>query len=202
MKIPPMSIFPRDAAIHLLKKTADLLGGDCFLCANRCPRRLVCVACERSLPSLGPACGRCAAPLPTAGTCGACLVRPPAFDAAAARYRYAFPVDRLLQRFKFAGDLAAGRWLARRLAGELGAHAAPDLVVAAPLAPARLRARGFNQALEVAKVVAAALHAPLDPGALAKVRDTRPQPGLGARERRANLRSAFRCRLVLAGEHV
>ena len=56
------------------------------------------------------ACIRCAQPLPTADpVCGACLRRPPPLDQVIAAFDYGFPVDRLLPRFKFHADLAAGR---------------------------------------------------------------------------------------------
>jgi len=135
-----------------------------------------------------------------AETCGACLRRPPEFDAALAAFEYRFPVDRLVQRFKFAGDLAVGRWLAQRLAAI--ACPRPDLVVVPPLAPARLRTRGFNQALEIARVVGAATGAPVDARAIAKTRETSPQPGLGGRARRQNLRGAFGVVRPMAGLHV
>jgi ComF family protein len=132
--------------------------------------------------------------------CGACLRRPPPFDAAVAAFEYRFPVDRLVRRFKFAGDLAAGRWLAGRLAAVVAAQ--PDLIVVPPLTPARLRERGFNQALEIARVVGAATGARVGARVLEKVRDTAPQPGLGGRARRRNLRGAFRAARPVAGSHV
>jgi ComF family protein len=153
-------------------------GQDCALCGSVGERNLVCAACERSLP--------------TAASHPGCI----------APYAYRFPVDRLVQRFKYAGDLAAGRWLALQLAHLAMQAPRPDLVVAAPLSPSRLRERGFNQALELAKVVARSLRVPCDIGGLAKTHETAPQPGLGRRARRANLRGAFRCDIDVAGAHV
>lgn len=123
--------------------------------------------------------------------CGRCLRDPPAFDSARAAFEYRFPVDRLVQRFKFAGDLAIGRWLGERLAGAVRPAERPDLLVAPPLTPARLRERGFNQAIELARAVARDRGVPLALDALRRVRETAHQPGLGRRARRENLRSAF-----------
>jgi ComF family protein len=174
---------------------------DCHLCLAAAGGHLICRACEEALPSIARACTACAIPLPHEGLCGECLSRPFAFDDAAACFEYRFPLDRLVRRFKFAGDLAVGRWLALQLAGRVaGAH--PDLLVAPPLTRARLRARGFNQALELAKVVARRVGTRCDIAGLAKARETAPQLGLGRRERRANLRDAFRCDLRLEGKHV
>jgi len=140
--------------------------------------------------------------MPTVQTCGGCLRHPPAFEHARAALEYRFPVDRVIQRFKFAGDLAAGRWLAEQLALAVRDADRPGLLVVPALAPARLRMRGFNQALEIARVVGAARGIPVDPAAIVKVRDTAPQPGLGSRARRANLRGAFRATRTLDGVHV
>jgi ComF family protein len=194
-----LSTFSPGAAVQLLKNSAAWKGA-CALCLADAGSDRVCRDCSGSLPRLGPACPRCALPMPQMQVCGRCLLRPPAFDATVAAFEYRFPVDRLVQRFKFAGDLAAGRWLAQRLAAAVRTR--PDLLVVAPLTAARLRTRGFNQALEIARVVGAATGARVGARALEKVRDTAPQPGLGGRERRQNLRGAFRVTGSMAGRHV
>jgi ComF family protein len=154
------------------------------------------------MPRLASCCARCAVPLPAAGTCGQCLRHAPHFDDALAAFEYRFPLDRLVQRFKYAGDLAIGKWLASRLAERVRGAARPDLIVAVPLTSARLRGRGFNQAVIVAKTVAREIDANHAVNALARLRDTEPQPGLTRAERRANLRDAFACALRFDGEHV
>jgi ComF family protein len=134
--------------------------------------------------------------------CGRCRVDPPCFDEAIAALAYRFPLDRLVQRFKYAGDLAAGRWLAERLVEVVGDGERPDVIVAPPSTRQRLRERGFNPALEIAKRVARALDVPCAIEGLARTRDTTPQPGLGRAEREANLEGALRCDASLAGLQV
>jgi ComF family protein len=177
-------------------------GEDCLLCVGSSARPLVCEDCDRALPVLETACARCAVPLGSAGTCGECQQHEPAFDEAIAAFEYRFPVDRLIHRFKYSGDLAVGRWLALRLAERVASHDPPDLLVAPPLTDSRLRVRGFNQAVVIARHVGTRLHVRHSHAAFAKVRDTSPQPGLGRRQRLANLDEAFRCELRLSGEHV
>src|SRR4029078_5429969 len=75
--------------------------------------RALCDPCARELPRNERCCARCGLALAhPAPLCGRCLKRPPAFDAACAPYLYAFPLDRLVSRFKFGSDLAAGALLA------------------------------------------------------------------------------------------
>jgi ComF family protein len=158
---------------------------DCALCVAATPK-LICAACEADL-------GADAAQ-------GA--PRATAFDEAIARFEYRFPVDRLVQRFKYGGDLAIGRWLAERLAERVCDAARPDLLAVPPLAAARLRERGFNQALEIARTVGKRLRVPVDARAVERRRDTPPQASLDRRARAANLRGAFACGTDLRGRHV
>lgn len=171
-----------------------------MLCLSRAAGAL-CDECDAALPRIETACIRCAVPLAHIGVCGSCAVRAPLFDDARACFEYRFPLDRVVQRFKFAGDLAAGRWLAGQLVRRLPGASA-DLVVVPPLSRGRLRERGFNQALELAKPVARALGVRCAATALVRVRETLPQPGLDRAERARNLRDAFRCDAHVDGLHV
>lgn len=169
-----LSSFSGAAPLQLLKNWA--MEQDCVLCTAP-TLMLVCPACAASLE---PAHG----------------------DSSVAVFAYTFPLDRLVQRFKFASDLAVGRWLAERLAERVAGLPRPDLLFAPPLAPRRLRARGFNQSLEIARIVGRRIGVPHAVRGLEKVRETLPQQGLGRRARRRNLRDAFRCSLDLRGRHV
>jgi ComF family protein len=200
-----MSTSYRISTLRTLKFSAVaalLPGQDCLLCAGRSANRLVCEACACSLPRLDAACRCCAIALAHAGICGPCQRRAPSFDEAFAAFEYRFPLDRLVQRFKYSGDLAVGQWLAMRLAERVAGCERPGLLVAPPLAAVRLRGRGFNQAVVIAKALGKRLGIRHSPDALSKVRDTSPQPGLGRRARIANLRGAFRCHARFADEHV
>jgi ComF family protein len=66
-----------------------------------------------------------------------------------------------------------------------------DAVTALPLHPAREAARGYNQALLLAKPVAAAWSLPVMEDAVKRVRDTRSQLGLDGQARRENVHEAF-----------
>ena len=177
---------------------------DCALCSAPSGDAFVCAPCEAALPWLRHACFRCALPLaPPQLLCGRCLgKRHPAVDDSIAVFEYRFPLDRLVQRFKFAADLAMGRALAARLAARVAAAERPRRIVVPPLSSRRLRERGFNQALELAKVVARAVQADCEPRAILRVRETQAQHELDRRQRLANLRGAFSCARCFDGEHV
>jgi ComF family protein len=180
-----------------------LFGGSCFLCRGAAAR-LLCAACDASLPRIeGPRCPRCALAAPGGTPCGACLSRPPSFDASVAALSYRFPADALVTALKFNGELSLAPLLGELLAERLALAAeAVDLVVPVPLSAQRLAARGFNQALEIARPVAAMAHARIELDAIRRARDTPAQLGLPVDERRRNLRGAFECPRLLGGLRV
>lgn len=157
----------------------------------------LCVSCESELPWLGARCQVCALPLPHAGlTCGGCLKRPPRFDRVEAPWRYAFPVDSLITRFKHQAKWPLGRLLGELLSQHLlhsfaEGLARPDLLLPVPLAERRQRLRGFNQAALLAQWLGEQLHLPLQQHWLQRVIDTPAQQQLDAATRKRNLRRAF-----------
>ncbi|HQV48604.1 MAG TPA: ComF family protein [Dokdonella sp.] len=167
----------------------------CLLCAAPALGTLdLCAACLADLPRNHACCRRCALPLVHAAElCGECLRREPPFASAWAPFCYAHPLDLLEARFKFQRDLAAGRLLASLMvdAASRFLPPLPAALLCVPLHESRLRERGYNQALELAKPLARALHLPLHPHALRRIRSTQAQSGLDARARRRNLRGAF-----------
>jgi ComF family protein len=166
----------------------------CALCNARAGDALVCAACEAWLPRVDRACPRCALPSPGGGVCGACLARAPPYAATIAAHAYAFPVDRLLHALKYGGRLALADWAAGALARAVahGAGTRVDAIVALPLAAVRQRERGFNQAHEIARRVAALRAIALLP-ALERIRAGPPQAMLAASARAANVKGAFAC---------
>ena len=166
----------------------------CLLCGAPGAGRDLCEGCARDFPPNDVCCPRCALPLKTpAPHCGECVEREPPFASAWVPFLYAHPLDLLEARFKFRGDLAAGRVLAELMIERalLETPAQPDVIVTVPLHVSRLRERGYNQAVELAKPLARALGVPLERGLLQRVRATPAQTGLDAASRRRNLRGAF-----------
>lgn len=179
----------------------------CLVCAEPAPGRLdLCPGCEAVLPWMPPACFSCAMPLPpsaaaAAGThpeaplpgrlCGACQHDPPPLAETRAAFLYGFPVDRLLPRLKFHRDLPAGRLLAQAMAAAFTGQPRPDVLVPVPLHRARLRERGYNQALELARPLGRRLGIPVRRTLLVRTRATAAQSRLDAGARAANLRDAF-----------
>jgi ComF family protein len=181
------------------EKLASLLfGGSCFICRGAA-RALLCAQCEAELPRLErPLCPRCALESPGGAVCGRCLSQSPAYDATHAALAYDFPADALVHALKFRGELALAPLLARPLADKLRDDRV-DHVVPVPLSAQRLRQRGYNQAVEIAR------HLRKGAPELAlceRTRDAPPQIELPHDERQRNVRGAFRCTRALIGARV
>lgn len=171
----------------------------CVFCGARGqpPVLDLCAPCAADLPANRNPCTRCAVALAGADAidryCGRCLARAPPFDRALVPFRYAYPLDHLVRLFKYQNALGCGRVLGTLLAGHIAKHASPlpEALIPVPLHRERHRARGFNQAFEIARHLSALLEVGIDDRLCVRVRDTRDQTQLSARERRKNLRKAF-----------
>lgn len=179
----------------------------CVLCqATKLQGIDICDACMGDLPRAQHACRQCASPLPSGNLdlCGSCQMNPPDFDATVAPFYYAPPISHLLARLKFQGKLVYARVL-----GSLAAEAIiesdielPECVIPVPLHAKRLRERGFNQSQELARYIARRLDVPVVNGIVERTKNTRPQMKLDAKERRKNMRNAFRLKSANHWQHV
>jgi ComF family protein len=135
--------------------------------------------------------------------CGECVQQPPVFQRACCAFRYEEPVAGLLNRYKHDRKLYGGYWLAHSAAGAISDHyrmhhiSLPDCIMPVPLHWRRVQKRGFDQGLEIAKVMARVLQLPLQ-ATLQRTRNTESQQGLSREQRQHNLDGAFVLRKPLA----
>ena len=178
-----------------------VLPQQCLLCAAATSSSALCAACHAQLPWLPASrCPQCALPTNNGRLCGTCLSHPPRFDHVTAAFAYQWPLAALIHHYKYGGNLALARLFASALAAQI--HDAADLIIPMPLAPRRLRERGFNQALEIARIVSRLTGIAIAAGACRRVRDSAPQAALPWVERRSNIRGAFVCDADLSGLRV
>ena len=149
------------------------------------------------MPPPPPLCRCCGVPLGVSDEyCIECQRHPPGFTQARALGLYLSGADGLnplataVQRLKYAGRRSAARPLGTLLAAHypFGTDA---VLVPVPLYVSRLRARGYNQAVLLARHLGHRLGLPVAPHALRRIRATRAQPGLDATARRQNMVDAF-----------
>ena len=174
----------------------------CVTCIAPDARNGLCDGCRGDLPVNDRCCTRCGLPLLLARpgrerTCGECLKLQPGYHRAFIPWRYEFPVDRMISRYKYQGQ----RQYARPLLGDMAVQVRdllsrhpcrrPDLLIAAPMHRKRQRERGFNQAAEIAEAISQGTGIPWSDQLLQRTRSTRPQSGLGRSQRLNNLKGLF-----------
>ena len=187
---------------------AQVMLQDCQLCGVS-SAGTICDVCKADLPirleSGCKCCGQIGAMQSLEGeTCGDCQANFPHFDATKSAFSYSFPLDKLIQSFKFNANLSlAGvfvdQFVTLLKSGNNGVSAMPDIIIPMPLAKRRLAARGFNQSALLARDIGKKLAVKVETRGLVRVRDTPPQAGLDREARRANMKGAFDCGQDLDG---
>jgi ComF family protein len=162
---------------------------------------LFCSACSAGIVYIAPPiCSRCGLPFLYADGavplhCPHCLASPAPDVRIRSAGIFSGALRDALLRFKYYYDLATGEALSRllsRMVPLLHPGGSYDRILPVPLHPRRLREREFNQSVLLAKHISRRLRLPIDVSSVAKIRDTRPQSTLGEKERRRNIRGAFR----------
>jgi ComF family protein len=199
-----------------------LFPGYCLLCGVPSDRALdLCQLCEKDLPINQPCCQRCALPLTSNQLCGTCIARDPPFNQCTAPLRYDFPVDKLINRFKYSGKLNQGAILAQLLLDRLSEQyqatspvklhgltlplkqpQRPDVIVPVPLHWRRQFVRGFNQSEWLSHFLGRRLNISVDNKLIRRQKHTPPQQGMTRKQRQKNLKGAFRVTRHIGGQHV
>jgi ComF family protein len=121
------------------------------------------------------------------------IANPPPFRRARAAVSYEGVAQNIVAGLKYADRTELAPWMARwmaRAGAELIADA--EIIVPVPLHRRRFLIRRFNQSAELARTLGLMTGLSFAPEAIRRVKQTRQQVGLGARERENNVRGAFR----------
>ncbi|NOQ87328.1 MAG: ComF family protein [Gammaproteobacteria bacterium] len=190
------------------KLLSNLFPSRCILCLKTVKQSFeVCPDCYQALPHNNVCCVRCALPLAegihNAVLCERCIQKTPAFDYAHSLFRYEDEVIGLVHRLKFGEKISyarsIGELLLRRL---LETDEMPDCLLPVSLHKSRLRQRGFNQSIEISRVLAKKLAIPIEHSAVIRQRSTVAQTGLNAKQRQKNIKGAFSVVRQLNYKHV
>ncbi|MDY0212192.1 MAG: ComF family protein [Desulfuromonadaceae bacterium] len=175
----------------------------CLLCGIRLNTQqehpYLCVECTRAC-SKQPvaACQLCAEPFQAASAithqCGQCTISPPPFIWLKTIGLHTDQLQHAIQRLKYAGQFQLAEALAHLLLERLQAEITefnPHSIIPVPLHPYRLRSRGFNQSLLIARRLGAELNIPMDNRHLIRTRQTSSQTKLNLTQRHQNIHGAF-----------
>lgn len=193
-----------------------LYASRCRLCGDQgAPGRDLCPDCKDDLSFNRHGCRVCAIPLPPAAPentlCGSCGHRQPNFEQCLAALVYDQEAGQLVSGLKFRNQLGNARLLGNLLCNYLETRIdeKPDFILPVPLHRSRLKTRGYNQALEIARPVGRRFGIPLRPKVCVRNRATEAQVDLDKGDRGKNIRGAFSvkkpvtgCRIVLLDDVV
>lgn len=168
-----------------------LLPQTCFLCGDLSVQSL-CEDCVKDLPRVSICCKRCGCSTPEQDLCWNCQLDLPVFTETKVVFPYRYPVDILIHAVKFENNFAILALLGKLMATHLIIEKKPDVLIPVPLHANRLRERGYNQALALAKSIAKQHAIPLSNKACIRWRDTPPQYTLSGNQRKINLQGAFK----------
>jgi ComF family protein len=158
-----------------------------------------------------PCCPRCGLGFHTTWgedhLCSACLTEHWDFSKARSLGPYEGLMAEVISRFKFRGSSRLAKPLGTLLAEYQDSEflfSEFDLILPVPLHPQRLRERGFNQSLLLARRISRVHSILLDFTALQRIRHTQPQTELSGPERKKNIRGAFEVEksAILSGKRI
>ncbi len=192
--------------IHIRKLLKWIVPNYCDLCHCQINNNRLCQRCRDKITQTTPCCQICQAGLKLDGTCGECITLQPNFEKAYTLGDYAGALAELITGLKFQNKLPYGRalselWL-ETLPQFYPQNDFPSLIIPVPLHKKRLRQRGFNQSLEIAKPIGKQFKIPVDRFSCIRVKATQPQLSLPQKERKKNLADAFKIQKPIIAEHV
>lgn len=186
----------------------QLFSSSCIVCGGPDPAsHSLCGGCQKELPWVKQACRCCGQHLEAERSgllCGRCLQAPPAYDRTIALFEHEEPIRTLMHALKFNHRLLVAQLLGNLLVERVLSleDALPDLIIPVPLHYQRLKERGFNQSIEIARPIVKRLGIPMLREGVVRSKATEEQSHLGAKQRRQNVRGAFQLQSRLAEKKV
>lgn len=175
----------------------------CLLCGAQELYQSGCLICKECIDSISfvthPLCLRCGRPFLTESerdhVCGECLTQKKYLTIVRALCRYEGTVEKMIHQFKYKQKFAVApifKLLLDFYSSEDMNFYSYDLFIPVPLHPARLRQRGFNQAVLWGEMLKKKYNVPLKRMALKRTVGTLPQVTLQGKTRRENVKNAFK----------
>lgn len=194
---------------ELLWLSCQLMPPHCPLCGTSrylrsdCSLATLCDTCKNQLQIHSPdRCPRCDEPYlassVTPHQCSQCLKTPPSFEWIKTAGIYTDVMSLAMNQFKYHGQPSLAPSLAQCIIDQLSQQIIayqPDLIIPVPLHLKRLKERGYNQSLLLARYMGKTLNIPVQSQAMTRIRATQPQSLLNATKRHKNLQSAFTANL-------
>ena len=175
----------------------------CLLCKG------ISAKCLEDLPWNRICCYRCGLPISKdnhTSLCGACITNPPIVEHTTALFLYQAPITQFITQLKFNRRLLyaniLGNLFFQTIRDTRTTASLPECIIPVPLHPKRLRERGFNQAVEIAKPIGKKLKLPVLLESCIREKYTEPQMNLPAKKRKQNIKNAFSIKTAISAKHI
>lgn len=172
----------------------------CFVCGEWTDRIIdsLCDKCRNGFNRIGhPMCTICGRPFESAPNdhpCGECITDEPYFDMHRTAGYYEGTLRDAILKFKFNGRTSLAKSFADMAMDTFESEFSQfeiDSIAPVPLHPKRLRWRGFNQSLLIARRIGKQNNIFIDYESLRRIRQTTPQARLTTAQRLENVKGAF-----------
>jgi len=180
---------------------SNLLPIPCLVCGMASGNSVICLACNADLPRPSLVCIRCGMPITHDALCGSCLVHPLNHDFCYSPFFYKEVIPRLISQFKYHNQFALTDFFAEQFLQYRGQDDLPALLIPVPLHAKKLRERGYNQSHEFAKSLKKLTNLPIA-HPVVRHKQTKSQTGLSVKQRKQNVKNAFRVIEPNLPEHV
>ncbi len=173
-----------------------LLPARCFSC-NRplMTNKSLCQSCHHSLKILKNYCKSCGESIGHGISCGPCIIKPKPYDRFIGMYEYDGLIKSLLFDYKYNLNLSLSRCFAEILVPIIKNHyqytSWPNLFIPMPAHPKKIRQRGFNPTLEIAKIIEKSIPSTMNYRMAKRTKLGRPQSSLPLNMRAKNVRNVF-----------
>lgn len=189
---------------------ANVFPQRCLLCQTKSEQKIaLCDECIKDLPIISYACLYCGIDLPQVDMtiCGECLKNPMKNQIAIIPFHYQPPIDHFITQLKFRQKLITADILAKIYLPYLKKYYLanppwPEIVFPIPLHRQRLRERGFNQTLEIIKILQKESNFKIDYQNCERLKPTLSQANLNAKKRKQNMKDAFVLKKNINYQHI
>lgn len=180
-----------------------LLNSRCYLCNASAHQHDLCTDCYHDLPFFpidnANFCPKCGEKSQNHELCDYCLTYQTDFDYTIPTFLYEFPLKSMIPEFKYAKNLVTGSILGHLMSDFINQYyknhqdkCFPDLMIPLPLHDKKLKSRGFNQSLELARILKNRLKIPLYSDICVREVQTQVQASLNFEGRLKNVENAFK----------
>ena len=169
----------------------------CNVCLNKCNDRAgVCAQCYPLLPWCNSVCSICGLAISVDSQhqymCGECQQRRPHFDHLFAPLWYEPPISQFIVDYKYSNRLEYAQLLMDLFMSKCRMPNCDALLIPVPSHPTRIRERGFNAVYELTRVFRQVSNIDYATRRIKRTLITDTQNGKSRRERRRNVKNAFK----------